>query len=113
MDELVEVMLVAGAEVDEGLDGLVWVRGDVLALGTFDNGDHIVNEVGEVGDGIVDVCGFVDTDEGFIEDGEKVAEEFEGYGLVKGQLRFKMSWRKGILTSSITLSIMVLSRCLV
>ena len=33
VDEFVEVVLVAGAEVDEGLDGLVRVSGDVLALG--------------------------------------------------------------------------------
>ena len=32
MDEFVEVVLVAGAEIDEGLHCLVGVGGDVLAL---------------------------------------------------------------------------------
>ena len=87
VDEFVEVVLVAGAEVDEGLDGLVWVCGDVLALGAFDDGDHVVDEVGEVGDGAVDICGFIDTDEGFVEDGEQVAEEFKGDRLRTSQSR--------------------------
>ena len=82
VDEFVEVILVPGAEVDEGLDGLVWVGGDVLALGGGDDGDGVVGEGGEVGDGGVDICRFVDADERFVEDGEEVAEELEGYRLV-------------------------------
>ena len=60
VDELIEVVLVALAEVDEGLDGLVGVGGDVLALGFFHDGEHVVGENGEVGDAVVDVGGFVD-----------------------------------------------------
>ena len=81
VDELVKVVLVAGAQVDEGLDGLVGVGGDVLALGGFDDGDGVVGEEGEVGDGGVDVGGFVHAYERFVEDGEEVAEELEGVGL--------------------------------
>lgn len=78
VNEFVEVIFVAGTEVDEGLDGLIWVGGDVLALGGFDDFYGVVGELGEVGDGAIDVCGFVDADEGFVEDLEEVAEEFEG-----------------------------------
>lgn len=78
--ELVEVVLVAGAQIDEGLHRLVGVGGDVLALRQVQDAEHVVGEGGEVGDGIVDVCGFVDADEGFVEDGEEVAEELQGDG---------------------------------
>ena len=80
VDKFVEVVLVAGAEVDEGLNGLVRVGGDVLALEGGEDGKGVVCEGGEVGDGVVDVGGFVDADEGFIEDCEEVAEEVQGYG---------------------------------
>ena len=79
--EFVEVVFVAGAEVDEGLDSLVGVGGDVLPLGALDRAKHVTGEGREVGDAVVDVGGFVDADEGFVEDGEEVAEELEGYGL--------------------------------
>lgn len=72
--ELVEVVLVALAEVDEGLHGLVRVGRDVLPLGFVDDGEHVVGEDGEVGDAVVDVGRFVDAHEGFVEDGEEVAE---------------------------------------
>ncbi len=58
--ELVEVVLVALAEVDEGLHGLVRVGRDVLPLGLFHDGEHVVGEDGEVGHAVVDVGGFVD-----------------------------------------------------
>ena len=83
--EFVEVVFVAGAEVDEGLDGLVRVRGDILPLGALDGAEHVVGEGGEVGHAAVDVGGFVDAHEGFVEDGEEVAEELERYGLGRGQ----------------------------
>ena len=75
MDEFIEVVLVAGAEVDEGLDGLVGVGGDVLALGGVKDGEGVVSKGGEVGDAGVNVGGFVDADEGLVEDCEEVAEE--------------------------------------
>jgi hypothetical protein len=81
VDELVEVVLVARAQVDEGLDRLVGVGGHVLALAGLDGSDRVVDEEGEVGDGVVDVCGFVDADERLVEDGEEVAEELERGGL--------------------------------
>lgn len=81
VNELVEIVLVTGAEIDEGLDGLVRVGGDVLALGRGEDGEHVVEKGGEVGDGVVDVGGFVDADERLVEDGEKVAEELEGDAL--------------------------------
>ncbi len=79
VDEFVEVFLVAGAEVDEGLDGLVGVRRDVLALRRGQDAEHVVGEGREVCDGVVDVGRFVDADEGLVEDSEEVAEEVQGY----------------------------------
>lgn len=81
VDEFVEAVLVAGAEVDEGLDSLVGVCGNVLALRALDNSDGVIGELGEVGYAAVNVCRLVDTDEGFVEDCEQVAEELEGDGL--------------------------------
>ena len=82
VDELVEVLLVAAAEVDEALDGLVGVGGDVLALGGVEDAEGVVGEGGEVGDGVVDVGGFVDPHEGLVEDGEEVAEEVQRDGFL-------------------------------
>lgn len=75
--ELVEVLLVAAAEVDEALDRLVGVGGDVLPLRGVEDSKGVIGEGGEVRDGVVDVGGFVDPHEGFVEDGEEVAEEVE------------------------------------
>ncbi len=80
MHELVEVVLVPPAQVDEGLDGLVGVGGDVLALAGFEDAEHVVGEGGEVGDGGVNVGGFVDAHEGLVEDGEEIAEKVQGHG---------------------------------
>jgi hypothetical protein len=55
VDEFVEIVFVAGTEVDEGLDSLVGIGGDILALGSVYNGDGIVGEGGEVGDAAIDV----------------------------------------------------------
>jgi hypothetical protein len=41
MDEFVKVMFVALAEVNEGLDSLVWVGGDVLLTTPFDDLDNM------------------------------------------------------------------------
>ena len=82
MNEFVEVILVSTAQIDKGLDGLVRVGGDVLALGGFEHAEHVICEVGEVGDGGVDVCGFVDAYERLVKDGEEVAEEVQGYGFL-------------------------------
>jgi len=60
MYKLVETVLVAGAEVNERLDCLIGVRGDVLALGEFNDADGIICKFSEVGDTIVDVGRFVD-----------------------------------------------------
>lgn len=79
--EFVEIVFVAGAEVDEGLDGLVWVGGDVLMLRSLDDVEHVIGKGGEVGDAVVNVGGFVHADERLIKYGKKVAEELEGYGL--------------------------------
>jgi hypothetical protein len=75
VDELVEVVLVTGAQVNEGLYGLVGVCGHILALAGFDDFDGVVDEESEVGNGVVDVCGFINANEGFVEDCEEVAEE--------------------------------------
>ena len=82
--ELVEGVLVSGAQVDERLHRLVRVGADVLALRGFDDSHGVIGEGGEVGDGAVDVGGFVHAHEGLVEDGEEVAEELEGGGLEGG-----------------------------
>ena len=79
VDKLVEVVLVAGAEIDKGLNGLVRVGRDVLALEGGEDGEGVVCEGGKVGDGVVDVGGFINADEGLVEDCEEVAEEVQGY----------------------------------
>lgn len=114
VDEFIEVVFVAGAEVDEGLDRLVGVGGDVLALGALDGDEHVIGEGGEVGDAVVDVGGFVDAHEGFVEDGEEVSEELEGYGLKRVSRWIWSDFEEGdgaFLTSSMMLSIIALSRC--
>ena len=80
VDKFIEVVLVAGTEVDKGLNGLVGVGGDVLTLEGSEDGEGVICEGGEIGDGVVDVGGFVDADEGFVENCEEVAEEVQGYG---------------------------------
>lgn len=70
VDEFIEIVFVAGAEVDEGLDGLIRVSGDVLSLAGFNDANHIINERGEICDAIVDICRLVDSDELFIENCE-------------------------------------------
>jgi hypothetical protein len=114
MDELVEVVLVAGAQIDEGLDCLVGIGRDVLTLGCFDGADCVIGEVGEVSYAVIDVCGFVDADEGFVEDLEEVAEEFQGCWLCSLLLACKAEEEDELIngrTSSMISSIMALSRC--
>lgn len=52
-----------------------------MFLCLFDNLNHIVHKDSKVGDGVVDVCGFVDANKGFIENKEKVFEKLECDGL--------------------------------
>jgi hypothetical protein len=80
VDKLIEVVFMTGTQVDKGLDSLVRVCRDILALASFDCADGIVNEHGEVGDAVEDVGGFIDANEGLVEDGEEVAEELECCG---------------------------------
>jgi len=70
VDKLVEVVFVSGAKVDEGLDCLVGVGGNILSLACFDDTDHVVKECSEICDAIVDICRLVDSYKGLIEDGE-------------------------------------------
>lgn len=78
VNEFVEIILMASAEIDEGLDCLVWIGRDVLTLSGGEDGEHVIGEGSEVSDRAVDIGGFVDTDEGFVEDSEEIAEEVEG-----------------------------------
>lgn len=80
--ELVEIVFVTGAEVDESLDSLVRICGDLLTLAGFDSLDRVVNEYGEVCDAVVDICRLVHAHKRFVEDGEEVTEELEGCGLI-------------------------------
>lgn len=85
VDEFVEVVFVTGAEVDERLDGLVGVCGDILALRALDDSEHVIGEDGKICDAVVDIRGFIDTDERFIEDCKEIAEELQGDRLYKSQ----------------------------
>lgn len=78
--EFVEIVLMASTKINEGLNCLIWIRRDVLTLSRGEDREHVVGEGSEVGDGAVDIGGFVDANEGFVEDGEEVAEEMEGDG---------------------------------
>lgn len=118
VDESVEAFLMACTKVNEGLDCLIGVGRDVLALGALEHTEHVVGEGGEVSDTVVDVCGFVDADKRLVENCEEVAEELERNGLRDGKLWMSVSERRAEkwiqqLTSSMTLSIIALSRCLV
>lgn len=75
--ELVEVVFMSRAEVDERLNCLVGVGRDFLTLAGFNRLDRIIDEQGEVGDAVVNICGLVNADKGFVEDGKEVAEELE------------------------------------
>lgn len=81
VDEFIKVFLMTGTEVDEGLHGLVRICRDILALGMLEDSEHVVGKQGEVGDAIIDIGGFVHTDERFVEYGEEIAKELEGHGL--------------------------------
>ena len=96
VDEFVEVVLVAGAEVDKSLNGLVRVGGDILTLEGGEDGESVVCKGGEVGDGVVDVGGFVYADEGFVEDCEEVTEEVQGYGFFNNGLHLDFVALAGI-----------------
>jgi hypothetical protein len=90
VDEFVEVMFVALAEIDEGLYCLVWVGGDVLLAAFVDDlvfisrdlrakeggtyMDHVIDEYCEVGYRVVDVCRLVDANKRLIEDREEVSK---------------------------------------
>lgn len=78
VDEFVEIVLMPSAEVDEGLNCLIGIGGNVLTLSGGEDGEHVVGEGSEVGNRIIDIGGFVDTDKGFVEDGEEIAEEVKG-----------------------------------
>ena len=78
VNEFVEIILMAAAEIDEGLDRLIRIGRNVLTLSSSEDGKHIISEGSEVGDGAVDVGRFVHADEGFIEDGEEITEKAKG-----------------------------------
>ena len=80
MDEFVKIVLMASAKINERLDSLIRVGRNVLALSGTKDGEHVVGEGSEVCNGVVDIGGFVDAYEGFIEDGEEVTKEAKGDG---------------------------------
>ena len=113
VDKLVEVVLMASAKVNEGLNRHIWVSRHVLSLRFIYDGYGVVRKVGKVCNRVVNIGRFVDSDEGFVEDGEKIAEELQRNGLRISVARTERAKGKYRLTSSMTDSIIVLSRCLV
>lgn len=81
VDELVEIVLVACAEVDECLNSLVGICRNLLSLAGFDGLDRVIDEYSEICDAVVNVCGLVNADERLVEDGKEIAEEVECGGL--------------------------------
>lgn len=77
VDEFIEVVLVTCTEINEGLNRLIGIGGHVLTLAGVDYFDGIVDEKSEVSNGVVHVCGFVNADKRFVEDGEEVSEQLE------------------------------------
>ena len=75
--KFVEIVLVTRTEIDECLDGLVGICRNLLPLAGFDGLDRVIDEHGEIGNTVVYVRRFIHTDERFIEDGEKIAEELQ------------------------------------
>jgi hypothetical protein len=75
--ELVEIIFVSRAQIDEGLDRLVGVSRNLLSLTSFDSLDGIVNEHGEVSNAVVHVRRLVNANKRFVENGKEVAEELE------------------------------------
>ena len=73
--EFVKVVLVACTDVDECLDGLIGICRHILPLALLNDADCVVGKGGEIGDGVVYICGFVYADERLIENGEKITEE--------------------------------------
>lgn len=84
--KLIEIILMSCAQVDKGLDSLIWVRRNVLALSGSYYGNGVVGKGSEVGNGGIDICGFVDANKRFVENGEEIPEEMEGYRLF-GEVR--------------------------
>lgn len=82
MNKLVKVVLVACAQINEGLHGLVRVGRGILPLGALDHRDRVVSEQGEVSDAAIDIGGLVHPDEWLVEDGEEITEQLEGDGLL-------------------------------
>ena len=76
--KLVEVVFVACTQVYERLHSLVRICRHVLSLAMLNDSDSIVGKHREIGDGIIDIGGLVDTNEGFVKNSEEIAEEGEG-----------------------------------
>lgn len=113
VDEFVKVVFVTSAEVNESLNSLIGVGGDILALCALDHSKHVISKGSKVGHAVIDIGGFINTDERFVEDCKEIAEKLEGDGLFRSQCRFTHIRGGNLYTSSITLSIIALSRCLV
>jgi len=115
VNKLVQIILMTCAEIYESLHGLVRIGGKILALCGLDDSDGIGDKVGEIDDAIIDVCGFVDADEGFVEDLEEVTEELQRGWLQRESICVSvLSIILAILwcpyTSSMTSNIIALSR---
>lgn len=81
VDELVEIVFMAGTQVNEGLNCLIRICRDLLPLARFNHSNSVVNEHGKVGNTVVDACRLVDTNKRFIENGEQISEQMECGGL--------------------------------
>lgn len=77
MDELIEVILVACTQVDEGLDSLIRIRGYLLSLTCFNCFDNVIHEHGKVGDAVVYVRRLVHPNKGLVKDGEEISEKLQ------------------------------------
>lgn len=86
MHKLIEILLMPRTEVDKRLYGLIGVGRYILALSSLHNRKHIIGENGKIGNTTVDIGRFVYSDQWFVEDGEKVSEKLQSYGLCRSSI---------------------------
>lgn len=78
VNELVEVIFVSSAKVDECLHSLVGIGRDVGALGCFNRADDVIHEDSEIRDTVVDIRRLVHPNKRFVEDSEQITEQLQG-----------------------------------
>lgn len=77
MYKFVEVVLVAGAEINKCLNSLIRVCRDFLSLACFNRLYSVISEQCKISNTVVNVGRLVDANQGFVKDGEQVPEQLQ------------------------------------